>query len=405
MPVTSDPPKARPHVVDASAFKPDPHAGFARLRPQHGVIDYGVGFPVITRHADVRALMTDPGTRQLETEHMTMRGIQSGALHQFFAHTMLHSNPPAHARRRRPAARAFAHRAIDAWRPRIRDLVGAMLDDLDPAAETDILAQVAAPLPARLIAEILGAPPEDAPGFAASVYAMSRGIGTFRDTEYPAIERGAADLTAYVSALLEQRRKDPQDDVLSAYLALAAEDAALSPVETAIQIVTLIIAGSDTTRFGLTATLALLLHHPDQWRALCDDPALAPGAVEEGLRLEPPVGSLGRVVTAPLDVDGIAFRPGQVLALSILSAQRDGAVFAAPDTFDIRHTDHVRWNLSFGAGPHRCLGEALARAEMEEALKVLAHRFPDMHLLLPPVFKGHMGIRGITPLQVRLRPA
>ena len=404
MPATSDPPKARPLVVDGAAFKPDPHAGFARLRPHHGVIDYGLGIPVITRHADVRALMNGPGTRQMETEHMTLRGITSGALHDFFAHTMLQSNPPDHARRRRPAARAFAHRVIDAWRPRIRDLVDTILDDLDPAAETDILARVAAPLPASLIAEILGAPPEDAPGFAASVYAMSRGIAAFPDAEFPDIERGAAELFAYVSALLDQRRAHPQDDFLTAYLALATEDGALSPVETVIQIVTLIIAGSDTTRFGLTATLALLLQHPDQWRALCDDPELARGAVEEGLRLEPPVGSLGRVVTAPLEVDGIAFRPGQALALSILSAQRDETVFAAPDTFDIRRTDHVRWSVSFGAGAHRCLGEALARAEMEEALKVMARRFPQMQLLRAPAFKGHMGIRGITPLHVRLQP-
>ena len=138
-----------------------------------------------------------------------------------------------------------------------------------------------------------------------------------------------------------------------------------------------------------------------QWEALGSDPALVPGAVLEGLRFEPPVGAIGRVVTAPVEIDGVALKPGTVVNLSILSGQRDETVFAEPDVFDIERRDHPRWSLSFGHGAHRCVGEALARAEMEEALIALSQRLPGLRLAGdPPIAKGHTGIRGITGMRV-----
>lgn len=401
MSVPADWPEKRPMVVDPDAFRPDPHAGFAKYRPRAGIIDVGTGMPIVTRHADVFSLMTDPRTRQMETEALAMRGIASGALHAFYANSMLLSNPPAHARRRAPAVRAFAFKLIQAWRPRIRAIVSEMIDAVADQKEADFLETIAAPLPSRLIAEILGAPEEDAPGFAAKVYAMSRGLGAFRDAEYAAIEAAAVDLTAYVEGLLDARRRSPQDDFLTDYLQRVGEADDLSAAETLIQIVTIIIGGSDTTRFGLTMAVFLLLQHRDQWDALCSDPGRAAGAVLEALRYEPPVGAIGRVVTEPLSVDGVALGPGAVLSLSILSSQRDEAVYAEPQAFDIGRDDHPRWSLTFGHGAHRCLGEALARAEMEEALSVLTQRLPTLELIgSPPVPKGHSGIRGITPMRV-----
>jgi cytochrome P450 len=402
---TADASAGTPLRVNPDEFRPDPHAGFARCRPLRGVLDVGGGISVVTRHSDVQALMTDPRTRQMSTEALTMRGVKSGALHDFYAHSMLMSNPPHHTRRRRPAARAFAFKVIDGWRPRIREIVEEMLHAVESDDETDFLAAVASPLPSRMIAEILGAPREDAPEFAAKVYVMSRGIGAFRDEDVPAIDAAGRELTEYVDGLLEERRKSPRDDFLTDYLRRVDEDELFTPAETLIQIVTLILAGSDTTRFGLTATLALLLQHRDQWEALCGDVSLVGGAVEEGLRYEPPVGSIGRVVTEPLEIDGVPLHPGESLALSILSGQRDEAVFEAPQSFDIARSDHPRWSISFGAGPHRCLGEALARAELEEALRAIATRHPTMEQLVAPVTKGHSGIRGITPMIVRLNGA
>jgi cytochrome P450 len=265
----------------------------------------------------------------------------------------------------------------------------------------NFLDALAAPLPAHLTAELLGAPDADAPEFASMVYGMSRGIGSFRPDQFPDIEASASELIDYVDALLADRRRAPRDDFLSDYVREADTAGQMDETEILMQIVSLIIAGSDTTRAGLTALLSLLLQHPDQWRAVCDDPALAEPAVLEALRFEPPVGSIGRLTTEPIDVGGVPIRAGVPLNLSILSAQRDPAIFQSPEQFNIRRTDHPRWSLTFGGGPHRCLGEALARAEMEETLIALSARLPGLRLIGdPPRIKGHTGIRGVSPMQV-----
>lgn len=392
----------RPLLVSPEDFRPDPHASFARLRRRASVLDMAGGYVLVIRHADVERLMTDPATRQIETEPLEFRGISNGALHDFYANSMLVSNAPAHARRRGPTARAFAFKLIEAWRPRIRALVRELIDAQIDRGGMDLTAAIAAPLPSRLIAEVLGAPSEDAPHFARMVYTMTRGLSGFRDAQFPEIEQAASDLTAYVAGLLEARRADPRDDFLTDYVRNVEEAGLLSDKETLAQIVTLIIGGSDTTRFTLTAMIDLLLRHRDQWDAVCADAGLAPGAVREALRYEPAIGSLGRVATEALTIDGVPVEAGTVLVPSILSAQRDESVFADPQAFDIRRTDHPRWSVTFGGGPHRCLGEALARAELEEALIALSQRLPDMRATGDPVvIKGHTGIRGISPLSVR----
>ena len=391
-----------PLQADLDEFRGRVHAGYARYRPLSGVIRIGSSMPIATRHADVEAMATDPRTRQVETEMLEMIGITSGALHNFYSNTMLLSNPPAHQRRRRPVARAFAFKLIEAWRPRIRALVSELIDDCQAQREADFAEAIAKPLPSRIIAEILGIPREEAPRFAAMVYGMSRGIAFFRPEHFPGIEQSAGELNTYVEELIATRRAEPRDDFITDYLRTVDEDGGLSDAETLMQIVSLILAGSDTTRFGLTALVYLLLSHRNQWTAVCADDALAPGAVREALRFEPPVGSFGRVVTEPLEIDGVTLSPGTPLQLSILSAQRDEAVYSDPQRFDIHRDDHPRWSVSFGAGPHRCLGEALARAEMEEALIALSQKLPDMQLNGPaPEFKGHMGIRGTAPMAVR----
>lgn len=391
-----------PLSVDADAFRADPHAAFAAIRPLAGVIDVGAGAPIVTRAADVERLMTDRRTRQVETEMLDARGVTGGALYSFYANSMLTSNAPAHVARRGPCMRAFAVGLIESWRPRIRALVRELAAEAAAEGETDFVRSVAAPLPSRIIAEFLGLPVEDAPRFSQMVVGMARGLSQFRDEDFPAVERAAAELTRYVEAALADRRAAPRDDFLTAYLAKVDEAGKLDAIETVTQIIALIIAGSDTTRLALTVTLAQLLRRREAWRALVADPALVPGAVREGLRYEPPVGSIARVAIEPLDVDGVIFQPGEVIALSILSAQRDPALYARPQVFDIRRKDHPKLSLTFGVGPHRCLGAALATAELEEALVALAETAPEIGMAGPaPMALGHSGIRGLTPMMVR----
>ncbi|MEM7634582.1 MAG: cytochrome P450, partial [Pseudomonadota bacterium] len=170
----------------------------------------------------------------------------------------------------------------------------------------------------------------------------------------------------------------------------------------AFQVVGLIIAGSDTTRTAFAMLIAMLLERPTDWAALRFDPALIPGAVSEGMRYEPSVATIPRLTTAPLELDGNEVPAGVALSLSTMSAMRDPAVYANPEQFDIRRTDHPRFHPVFGIGPHRCIGEMLARIEMEESLAAILNGAPEIELQTRPRMMGFGGIRQITPMKVRI---
>lgn len=391
-------------LVDPNDFRPDPHAGFRRARERTPLFQLDGGLLFATRYRDVSALLTDPRTRQPETEALELRGITSGALYDFFANVMLLSNPPAHPRRRAPVARTFAFKLMDALRPRIRALAHDLIAERKDTGEMEFRDAFASEIPARMIAEILGVPAEETPRFTRCVYTMSRGLGAFRDEDFPGIEAAAGELYEFVRVQLADRRKTPQDDFLSDYVRAVDEAGQLSEVEIYVQVVALILAGSDTTRTAMTAMLGFLLDDRSQWEALCADPSLAAGAAAEALRMEPPVGAIPRFPLEPIEVGGYPVPTGAFLVLSVLSALRDPDQFADPDRFDIRRADHPRWHLAFGAGAHRCLGEALARAELEEAAIALTEALPDLRLNgARPRVRGHGGIRAVDPLQVAWR--
>jgi len=166
--------------------------------------------------------------------------------------------------------------------------------------------------------------------------------------------------------------------------------------------VTVILAASETTRSAMTIQTSLLLQHRDQWDAVCRDSNLIPGAVLESLRYEPAVASFPRVTLEDLPIDEYVVPRNKMLSLSMISAMRDPAIYADPDRFDIRRTDHPKRPIVFGAGAHRCLGESLATAELEEGLAVLAARLPGLQFAGdPPVVSGSGGIRKVTPMRVR----
>jgi cytochrome P450 len=151
----------------------------------------------------------------------------------------------------------------------------------------------------------------------------------------------------------------------------------------------------------MTIQVGLLLQHPEQWEAVCKDPALIPGAVAESLRYEPSVGSIPRFTLEDIDLDGYVVPRNQMLSLSTLSAMRDVAVYSDPDRFDICRSDQSRKHLVFGGGPHRCLGEALAKAELEEGLAALAARLPRLRVAGDPLtVRGYGGIRRVSNLHV-----
>ncbi|MAC77656.1 MAG: cytochrome [Rhodobacteraceae bacterium] len=349
------------------------------------------------------AILSDDVTRQIETETLVARGIKAPPAWDFFSHSLLTSNGDAHKRRRGALARTFAFPLMRALRPQIRDTVDALLADATRSGpQVDVLTQIAGPLPARVIADVLGVPPAEARHFAELVYSAIRVLQN-RDAQVLAdAVTDLQDLNAYVCDLIARHRADPRDDFLSRFVRDAGDT--LDETEIRVQIVTVIFGGSDTTRAQLAMALRRLLDHPSQWAMLCADPECwAAPAVEEALRYDPVVGGLGRVAIRDFTLDDVHIPRGTILSPNLVAALRDPDVYADPDRFDITRTDHPRHTPALGAGPHRCLGEALARVELEEALKALATTWPSMSMIGdPPDLKGLSGTRGVSPMTLSI---
>ncbi|MFC3612487.1 cytochrome P450 [Lutimaribacter marinistellae] len=349
------------------------------------------------------AFNDDRWTRQIELEGMRASGVSSGAMYDFVSNVMLFANGRTHRDRRAPAAATFARPALAALRPEVRARADALIAPLVGQGSIDFLDCVASPLPARIIASLIGAPEEDSDWFGKRVYSAIRGLSLCTDEVRAESDADAALLRDYVQTLLDMRQEHPQDDFLTAYLARVT-GGPLDTDEIRAQIMGLVLAGSDTTRGALASTVSQLLQHPEQWQMLVDDPEThAAPAVSEGLRFDPVIASLGRLTTEPREVEGVMLPAYTFVAGSMLTALRDPAVYDSPDRFDITRGDHPRYHPVFGGGPHRCLGEALARIELEEALKALATHAPHMALDGPPVrLKGRGATRQLGPMRVTL---
>jgi cytochrome P450 family 103 len=383
-------------VLTLKQLDEDPHGVFRQYRKDHAVVLHETGGYFVLRFADVDRLGKDPRVGPSGTSFPEALGISSGTTFDLFEYSMLTADGDVHRRRRAPLSRQFATRTINEMRQSIRGTADDLINGWYGDGEVDFFGEFAANLPARIIADLLGLPREDIPEFTLQVYEVTK-IFSFglNPDEIGKIEKAAQQLRVYSEKALDERRRSPREDFLSAFLAAATEAGEMSPQEILYQILPLIIGGTDTTRVALAAQLSLLLQHREQWEAVCDDPSLVPAAVSEAMRLEPSGAAAVRVPREDIDVDGTVIPAGQLVTLSTMSAMRDETVYDRPDVFDIRRTSQPRLHPIFGFGAHRCLGEALARAELEEGLSAIAARIPQLRLDTPPKINGHMGVRRI----------
>ena len=377
---------------------------FRKLREETPLakVQMGMGTMVLGLRASmVDDIVSPENTRQLETEMKMMQGIFDGPIFDFIAQVMLFANGDAHQRRRQPVARTFAFKLMEAMRPKAADVVAEIINDHLGKGPFDFLKEFAAQVPARIIADILGIPRSDLPVFMKWISDTAESIGFVDVSRRADIEKSLVEFNTYVGKLLDDRRANPRGDFLSDYVAATAASGDMTEGEIRAQVVGLILAGSDTTRNSMCMTLFELLQHPEQWKALCADPdGLKKRASEEGLRYQPVVSGIPRVTTKDLEIEGYLIPAGAVLAVSILSVLRDPAVYADPESFNIHRTDQQRWHLAFGAGAHRCAGEALARVELEETLAAIARLAPNTRIVgaAPKLQPG--AIRTVDQMQV-----
>ncbi len=363
------------------------YAMFRDLRAKTPLVkvSMGMGFMVLALRArTVDQIVSPENTRQLETELKLLQGIFEGPIYDFIAQVMLFANGDAHQRRRQPVARTFAFKLMEAMRPTAAAIAAEIISERLGKGPFDFVREFAAQLPARIIADVLGIPRSDLPVFMKWISDTAESIGFVNLDRRAEIEQSLTDFNAYVDRLLADRRASPRGDFLSDYVAATAASGDMTEGEIRAQIVGLILAGSDTTRNSMCMTLSQLLQHPAQWADLIANPdSLKKKSVEEGLRVEPVVSGIPRVALNDMEVEGFLIPAGAIIAVSILSVLRDPDVYTDPETFNIHRTDQQRWHLAFGAGTHRCAGEALARVELEETFAAIARLAPNTRIVGP----------------------
>jgi cytochrome P450 len=313
--------------------------------------------------------------------------------------SFLGMNPPDHTRLRRLAAPGFSPRAVASYTDRIESTVGTLLDQASAARQFDLVSGFAAPLPIEVITDLLGIPASDSATFTRYGALIGSALGGIRSLRHAAqLAASEATLVKLFESLFELRRREPRDDIVSTLVA-APEDQ-IKPDEIVPICLLLLVAGFETTVNLIGNSVLTLLNHPEQWLALCADPkGLAPKAVEETLRYEPPVQFTSRIALQPVEFEGQSLPKGANIAVLIGGANRDPEAYDQPNAFDINRDSEVG-NLAFSSGIHYCLGQPLARLEATTALRMLAERMPDLSLAGPVRRRSSFVIRGPLSLPV-----
>ena len=374
-------------------------ADVADARRRHWLARTPLGFAVTTYEDAVSVLRE----RRFHSALATLRGMVGVAPDEFFARrrqSILSMEGEPHARLRRLVAPAFTPASADRLRPVMREVMEGLVDAVADRGHGELVAEICEPYPVPVICELLGAPKEDAGLFSAWATDIFRIFNQDLATDAPRISRAATELDAYVTDLIERRRRSPADDLLSALIAVEEAGDRLSTDELVMLAEAVLMAGTDTTRNQLACALALLAGHPAQWALLADDAALARSAVEEAMRYLGAIRGTARVASEDIVYRDVLFPAGTLVSVSLAGANRDPTVFEAPDTFDIASGRSNQ--LTFGSGIHHCLGASLARAELQEALVMLARRLPGLALAGPVEWKpATFGIWGPTRLPAR----
>jgi len=312
---------------------------------------------------------------------------------------MLIMDPPDHTRVRKLVNKAFTPKRIAALRGHIEGLVRDLVDDAAARGRFDLIHDVAEPLPAIVIAELLGVPAADHRRFREWSSALIAGFAARSAEARQAATAAGQSLFAYLADTISDRRRAPREDLISAMIEAQEERDALSDAELLATSNLLLLAGHETTTNLIGNGTLALLREPDEWRRLCNDPGLLPSAVEELLRFDGPVQATIRVALEDVALGGHTIPEGALVLVSIGAANHDPAVFENPDHLDLARDPNP--HLAFGFGTHFCLGAPLARLEAQLTFEALTRRFPGLTLVDDrPRYRPNPVLRGLERLDV-----
>jgi cytochrome P450 len=398
----------------------DPYPVYEQIRERGPLRMPEAHLTVFSSFADCDDVLRHPSSASDRTKStMAQRAVADGGEERPVGPPgFLFLDPPDHTRLRKLVSMAFVPKVVKALEPDIAAMVDGLLDDVAPAGHFDVIADLAHPLPVAVICRLLGVPLEDEPKFSHASALLAQALDPF--TTFTGNlpdgfdERMAAGLwlREYVHGLIDQRRTEPRDDLISGLIAAEEGGDQLTEDEIVATCNLLLIAGHETTVNLIANAILAMLRHPTQWTALAADPSRVSAVIEETMRYDPPVQLVGRIAGDDMtigetsggqersDRGNVTVPRGDTMMLLLAAAHRDPASIDRPDEFDpdresIRH-------LGFGKGPHFCLGAPLARLEASVALSAVTARFPNARLAGEPVYKPNLTLRGMDRCEIRI---
>jgi cytochrome P450 len=359
----------------------DPHAPTAltELARTAAVANDVAGLLWVLRYADVERLSTDRRLQGVGFTMLDLMGIAEGPLRRWYGSMMLTNEGEKHGRLRRLVNAAFKPKAVDALREATSDIIGQGFAELRRERRGDLVRALEY-VPMRVMCRLLGVPQEDVPIFAAWADALSRAFTFMSPREIAAATDAVGGLLGYLDELVERRRRQPDDDLISALIAVEDQGNRLTHEELIDMIANLLVGGHDTTASQIGCTFFELLTRPEIVAELAARPRSIASAVDETLRLQPSIGVLPRTVVEPVEVAGTLCAPGTFLCLATSSANRDPSVWDRADDFVLDRFEKpgAPRLLTFGMGAHYCLGANLARMTLAESVRGLVENPSDL---------------------------
>jgi cytochrome P450 len=416
----------------SDAQRDDPYPAYAELRRHQPVMQLaktgglGSGAFAVARYADVSFVLRHP---ELFSSRAMLSATSGGFAsrlagsdlpageaarvaevletlpfsfaEQLRSRSLIASDPPVHGPMRSLVNRGFTPRRMAQLEARVRDIARSLLAALQGKPDFDIVSDFFVPLPVTVIAELLGVEPERSADFKrwsdTAVAGATGGAGAIGPVQ---VLEGIRELSRYIMDVIERRRSQPRDDLISTLIRAEEGETALSPVEVVMFTLLLLVAGNETTTNLLGNTLLALIAHPDQLARVRRDPARIPALVEEALRYDGPIQFLFRQATRDVELAGVVIPEGAMVIPLIGSADRDDAQFADAERFDVSR--NTQGHLAFGLGIHFCLGASLARLEARIALEELLARYVAFEPLEPEVrYVDSYLVRGPKRLPLR----
>lgn len=391
------------HLLDPQVLA-NPYPLYHRLRTEAPVHwDPYLYAWVVTRYTDIVFVLHQFSAKCAPTpEHLAAIGMpELGPVAQCMLRQMLFMDAPAHTRLRGLASMAFTPARVEAMRSHIQEIVDTLMKPLVPAGRMDVIADLAAPLPAIVTSEMLGVPTSDRDRLKQWSEDFAEVLGNFQHNPDRASRtlKCVEEMNDYFRETIRRYRTDPRDGLVHSLMTAEIDGDRLTEEEIIANCIVTMVGAQETTTNLIGNGVLSLLRNPDQLLRLRDNPALIPSAVEELLRYESPSQHTTRLATEDTDLGGKRIRKGQAVIVVMGAGNRDPERFAAPDQLDISRRDNR--HLAFGWASHFCFGAALARIEGQIAFDAIVNRLPDLALERGPlVWRENLGLRGLTSLPV-----